>query len=288
MGLRYLLALSDLDPVARAVGERWGTRATVGQLADGTAVRGLDRGVGFVRRPGHHVLDEGLAALIPEALLAREAPIVFPSIHRSEQGVTCLTVHPLGNLGVEAEVGGLPGRLTPTAPRLMTDALRRLAEAGGPLGLTATFEATHHGPWLARPAFFAEIGFGDAPSPPADAVAALAAVLPALEEDPRDRVALGVGGGHYVPHLTELALERRWAFGHLVSRHGLARATRATLVEALALTPGAEGIVYARAADAEDPKIAGLGPRRRDNEAPRRSAGSTPSPATGASPPSGT
>jgi D-aminoacyl-tRNA deacylase len=148
-----------------------------------------------------------------------------------------------------------------------------LAEAGRTLGLPATYEATHHGPAADHPSFFVEIGFGRGDTPPADAVAALARLLPMLAEDPSDRIALGIGGGHYVPHLTELALDRRWAFGHLVSRHGFAAATRTILAEALEKTPGAEGIVFARTADAEDPKVDGLGRRLRESEAPQRDLG---------------
>ena len=288
MSLRYLLVLSELDPVARAVGERVGTPALVARLLDGSTVRALAEGVGIVRRPGHHVHDDALGSLVPPELLAQGAPLVFPSIHRSESGLACFTVHPLGNFGDEAEVGGLPGRLTPTAPRLMTDALRQLTRAGSAIQLGATFEATHHGPLLPQPAFFVEIGYGAEAAPPSGAVDRLVEVLPSLTEDTADRVVLGVGGGHYVPHLTELAQDRRWAFGHLVSRHALARSSRAVLAEALRLTPEADGILFARAADADDPKVEGLAPRVRESEAARRSTGATPDPTAGASRPSGT
>lgn len=270
---RYLLVASEADPVATAVLEHWGTPPATGEHLDGTAIRALTPDAWLLRRPGRHVNDEGLDARLPRALREARVPLVFPSIHRSESGVPCYTVHPLGNLGDAAEVGGAPGRLTPTAPRLMTDALRRLREAGRSLGLPATYEATHHGPFLGQPAFFAEIGFGPAEGPTPEAVAALSKVLLALAEEPGDRVALGIGGGHYVPHLTDLALTRAWAFGHLVSRHALARASREQLESALALTPGAEGIVYARALDAEEPKLRDLAPRLRETAAPRRTAG---------------
>lgn len=270
---RYLLVVSAADPVAVAVAEHWGTPAPTGHLVDGAPLRAVRPDVWMLKRPGRHIHDERLDLRLPADVLPEPAPMVFPSIHASESGRPCFTVHPLGNFGTEAEVGGAAGQLTPAAPRWMTDALRRLAEAGRAIGLSATFEATHHGPYLERPAFFAEIGFGDSSAPPPEAVRALAATLLELAEDPADRVALGVGGGHYVPHLTELALDRRWAFGHLVSRHALARATGEELRAALAKTRGAEGIVFARAADAEDPKVQGLARRLRETEAPRRGVG---------------
>jgi len=196
--------------------------------------------------------------------------LIFPSVHRSESGTPCFTVHPLGNPGADAEVGGRPSSLVPTEPRRMAAALRALAEEGERIGLSATYEATHHGPALETPAFFAEIGFGEAPGPPEPAVDVLARVLESLVEDPTDRVAVGAGGGHYVPHFTDLALHRRWAFGHLFSRHALERASGAIVREAVEKTPGAEGVLFARAADAADARWAGIGPRLRDGDAPRR------------------
>ena len=142
----------------------------------------------------------------------------------------------------------------------MTDALRRLAEGGRKLGLPATFEATHHGPELSLPAFFVEIGYGTEPEPSSDAVRLLSEMIPTIEPDPSDRVALAVGGGHYAPHFTDLAIRRRWAFGHIVSRHSLAELDRPTATQALQGTPEAEGILYARAADADHPAVRDFGP----------------------------
>jgi D-aminoacyl-tRNA deacylase len=154
----------------------------------------------------------------------------------------------------------------------MTGALRRLAEVAGSVGLSATFEATHHGPALAQPALFVEIGFAEDDAPPPDAVAALARVLFEFAEDPRDRIVVGAGGGHYAPHFTDLALSRRWAFGHIISKHALALASPATLRTALEKTPGAEGVLFHRAADAEGAAERGLGPRLSESEQPKRSA----------------
>jgi D-aminoacyl-tRNA deacylase len=270
---RYLLVLSDEDPVVTALLPHLGPPGPVESSASGVMVRRAAPGVQLVHRPGHHIFDEQLDRKLPEAVRAARIPLVFPSVHRSGQGVRSLTVHALGNFGPEAELGGEPGRLVPAAPRLMTDALRRLAEIAGPLGLRATFEATHHGPSLELPAFFVEIGYAEDPAPPADAVAALARILCDFAEDPRDRVAVGAGGGHYAPHFTDLALERRWAFGHIISKHSLAVAAPATLRSAMAMTPGAEGVLFHRAADAEEGPARELGPRLVERSQERRLGG---------------
>lgn len=265
MPREYVLVVSAMDPVARAVAERWQTSGSTEWHVDGSPIRMIGPGVYLLRRPGWHIHDEHLDRLLPVDLVARRPALVFPSIHRSERGVAALTVHPLGNVGPLSEVGGEPNRLVPTAPELMTSALRSLGEASESLGIPVTFEATHHGPALDLPAFFAEIGCSELEEPRADAVRALARTLSDIPSSEGDRVAVAVGGGHYAPHFTDLARKRRWAFGHILSRHALALADRAIAQSAYALTPGSEGIVFARAEDAENPIWAGVGPRLKDN-----------------------
>lgn len=267
-----VVVISDVDPVASAVAAEWGTLPPSDFRADDEPLRRVNERVLLLRRPGLHIHDEGVDRLLPEGLRAGRPTLIFPSIHRSERNVACLTVHPLGNPGPRAEVGGRPRTLVPTDPRRMASALRLLDEEGGNIGLRATYEATHHGPAVGLPAFFVEIGYGELPRPPLDAVRALARAIPMIDADLSDRVALGVGGGHYVPHFSDLALRRRWAFGHLLSRHALAEVDRPTAGDAYALSEGAEGVVFARAEDARHPVLEGLGPRLRDADAPPRPA----------------
>ncbi len=224
-------------------------------------------------RPGLHIHDERVDLRLPAELRGRHPTLIFPSIHRSEQNIECLTVHPLGNPGPNAEVGGRPRILAPTDPRRMTAALRGLDEVARGAQVAVTFESTHHGPEVELPAFFVEIGYGTAPHPPEEAVRILARVIPEIAPDPLDRVALGVGGGHYAPHFTDLARRRSWAFGHLISRHALEVLDAPTARAAWNGTPGVEGILYSRADDARLPALTGVGPRLRDGEAPARASG---------------
>ncbi|MGI0132525.1 MAG: D-aminoacyl-tRNA deacylase [Thermoplasmata archaeon] len=266
----YLIVLAESDPVATAVGEVWGVPSATGDFVEGTAIRRLSERSLLLRRPGPHVLDERLDAKLPERLRAARVPLVFPSIHRSGSGTPCFTVHPLGNPTASAELGGRPARLTPSEPRRMASALRALAERGTALGLDTTLEATHHGPLLDHPAFFVEIGFGDDVRPPPDAVVSLAMVLPELEPDPDDRIAVAIGGGHYAPHFTDLVLKRRWAIGHILSRHAIEAATHEVARAAWEGTPGAVGWLCARAADYAAGPWAEFGGRAREADAPRR------------------
>ncbi len=267
----YLVLVSAEDPVAARVSERWGTPEATGWVVDGAPIRRLGTASLLLRRPGRHIFDERVDLRLPAELQDRGVSLVFPSIHRSEQNVECLTVHPLGNPGPSAEVGGRPRTLVRTDPQRMANALRQLHEQARIVGLPATYEATHHGPEVALPAFFVEIGYGTAPAPSAEAVRILAGVIPEIVPDAGDRVALAVGGGHYAPHFTDLALRRTWAFGHLLSRHALGDLDAPTALAAWSGTPGAEGVLFARAEDSKLPALTGLGRRLRDGDAPLRS-----------------
>jgi D-aminoacyl-tRNA deacylase len=268
----YLVVASAEDPVSSRLLERWGTPDATGWAVDGVPIRRLSEHALLLRRRSLHIHDERMDLHLPAALRDGRVTLVFPSIHRSEQNVKCFAVHPLGNPGLTAEVGGRPRTLVPTDPRRMAAVLRRLHERGAEADLRTTYEATHHGPELGLPAFFVEVGYGTDSSPPEDAVRILAEVIPEIIPDPDDHVALGVGGGHYAPHFTDLALRRRWAFGHLLSRHVLGALDAATAWAALDASPEARGILYSRAEDAKLPVFERLAPRLRDNDAPKRAA----------------
>ncbi len=238
-----------------------------------------------LRRPGPHIYDERLDRSLPGEILRQRPTVVFPSVHRSESGIRCLTVHPIGNLGPSAELGGRPRTVVPTDPAAMSGILGRLAEEGARLGLPATYEATHHGPELELPACFVEIAVPEGARPePAEVAAVDRAVREGSSRD-GDLRALAVGGGHYAPRFTDLARGRRWAFGHIVPRHALPELDRATARAVLEGTPGAQGVLYARAADRGFPALEGLAPELRDAAAPRRGA---PAPATSGRSTSGT
>jgi D-tyrosyl-tRNA(Tyr) deacylase len=288
VGNAVLVVLSGTDPVASRVGERWGALPATGAIVDGVPIRKLADGVYSLRRAGPHVHDERLDLSLPPELVRRGLTLVFPSIHKSEQNVPCLTVHPLGNPGPRAEVGGRPRVLVPTDPLRMGWTLRALSARAAEEGLSATYEATHHGPELALPAFFVEIGFGLLPEPPTAAVRILADEIPRISVENGERIALAVGGGHYAPHFTDLAVRRRWSFGHIVSRHALAELDSSTARMAYEQTVGAEGIVYARAEDAGHRALRELGPRLRDGQAAGRAKGSEGGPTPDAWAASGT
>lgn len=158
---------------------------------------------------------------------------LFLSRHSAASGLTALTVHPIGNFGLETRVGGGPRTLAPPDPPAMTALLRALMTEAAPLGINATFEATHHGPRMDIPSLFVEVGSG-----PEDwenksycgavARAIILAYLPASLPPPGPG-SLGLGGGHYHPRHSDRARHAGEAFGHLIPAYALAGTDEATL-----------------------------------------------------------
>lgn len=179
----------------------------------------------------HHLYRDRLDETIAGHLGGPPEFLVYLSKHRSESGTPSLTVHPIGNLG-SADFGGVARTLVPAAARAMTAALRALRREAAGLRYNVTFEATHHGPYLATPTFYIEQGSTEREWADREAARAIARTL--LDLKPVDaRIAIGVGGGHYVPRHTDVALERRVAFGHLLPAYALPSVDEAMLAQAV-------------------------------------------------------
>jgi D-aminoacyl-tRNA deacylase len=106
------------------------------------------------------------------------------------------------------------------------------------------------------PTVFIEIGSTETqwndPAPARIIAAALREVVGAhrTEESYGDdqRVLVGVGGGHYAPRFTDVALSRLTAFGHMIPTYQIDAGTidDEMLSQALAKTPKASGVYFHR------------------------------------------
>jgi len=194
----------------------------------------------------HHLFVDDIDRKVRDALAVTPDAVAYVSMHRAASGQDSLTVHPIGNWGA-AEFGGRSGDVVPSAPGLMTDALRRVAVGARGGAYPVTFEATHHGPYLETPTFYIEVGTSAEAYADARAARILAAAVLAAS-DPGDPVALGVGGGHYVPRITDVALARRVSFGHLMPSYALEPANYAAIERAIDRTPDAKFVYFHRKA----------------------------------------
>ncbi|MDX1612388.1 MAG: D-aminoacyl-tRNA deacylase, partial [Candidatus Thermoplasmatota archaeon] len=180
--------------------------------------------------------------------------VIFLSRHKAASGNPSLTVHPIGNF-TQAPYGGQPGRVVPTHPGWMLGMLEHLKEHG-PDGYDVCYEATHHGPWLELPTCFLELGSTEEQW--ADEAAAGVLADAVLETEPAQApTVLWVGGGHYCPQVTDLALAGELMPGHIIPNWAIEGSiTDETLEEAVEATPGCQGYVLQRNATNGEQKVA--------------------------------
>ena len=171
----------------------------------------------------------------------------FLSKHAAKSGHPSLTVHPIGN-HTEAQYGGKPQELCPSSPRDMGALLRRLKHHAKAAGLphSITYESTHHGPSMSIPTWWVEIGsdaqwYGDRQS--GEVVARAINDVLAGEGKSTGPILVGVGGGHYVPRATDVALAGKADFGHFLPSHFVDETGgHDALARAIAATPGCTGV----------------------------------------------
>jgi D-tyrosyl-tRNA(Tyr) deacylase len=162
--------------------------------------------------------------------------VVFASRHRSRSGRKTLSVHPIGNYR-DADYGGRDETLVPSAPGLMHSALQGLYDHASMLDYDVCYEVTHHGPFLATPTFFIETGSTEREWRDMAACEAVAAALLNMHGDAAE-TAIGLGGGHYAPRFTDLALKEDVAFGHMIPDYQLPHLDEAMVQAAIDATAG--------------------------------------------------
>ena len=171
-----------------------------------------------------HEVDDSLNADSVDSLGLDVA--CFLSKHESVAKIASLTVHAEGNWNDRADAGGRPGKLSVAAPVEMRSVLssfysHEIAD------IKKTYEATHHGPLLNTPSFFAEIGGGRVSRGEAQAYAEAVyeAIIDAKDgKISYEKIAIGIGGGHYPMPFTKLAVDKGYAFAHIMPTYAFLNA----------------------------------------------------------------
>lgn len=207
----------------------------------------------MVTIPDKKIRHENIDSEVHEHLHIEPKIAIFLSRHRSKMGEPTLTVHPIGNFD-NAEFGGIPTTIVPSAPRMMTHLLRLISKHlhATDLPYKVCYEVTHHGPFVKIPTLFAEVGSTEIQwqqKEPASVIAAALLELLSLhhyEDDyPKDTpVLLGLGGGHYAPRFTDVALQKNVAFGHMIPTYKIdgGTITEDILEKTIQATPDVTGV----------------------------------------------
>lgn len=200
----------------------------------------------------HHIYENNIDDKVSKKLDVDPELIIFISKHASEAGINSLTVHPIGNIG-EAKFGGKEEKLVPASPHPMTNSLRVLKNKYLQNQVLddyqVSFEATHHGPYLETPTFYIEIGSDKKRWKDKEAGSVIANTVIETEYTSYNKdipVVICIGGGHYAPRFTDLALERKVAIGHMVPGWGLKYLTSRRLEDIVDNTPEAEFLYFDR------------------------------------------
>lgn len=151
--------------------------------------------------------------------------LIVLSPHRSEAELRSLTAHIPGNWD-RAEHGGQPRTLNIAFASMQKSILRKMHEKNAKygFGFNVNYEVDHHGPTIGKPIIFVEIGSSENEwKNPLAAKIAAEVVFEATSENETENgkpeTFFGVGGGHYAPKFTKLALEKGMAFGHMLPKY---------------------------------------------------------------------
>ena len=193
---------------------------------------------------GIHLDEDGIDGRVQSQLKRSFEVTIFASRHKAASKIPTLTVHPTGNYS-DADFGGLPGRLSPSSPQFMTQALRSLKTNAARLKYDVSFETTHHGPLTDGPAFYIEIGSYEELWHDEKAAAAIAQTILSLEE-PRYPGMVCVGGGHYAPRFTDVALSKKVAIGHMAANYALDALDDNMITQMMEKSAGANRVYFHR------------------------------------------
>ena len=187
-----------------------------------------------------HLYYDSLESEIKDAGLQID-DIIFLSKHSSVADIKSLTVHPEGNFQ-DAKLGGKERTLSMSSPMWMSSALRKLKDTYSGDSFEITFEATHHGPYLRTPSYYIEIGTTENEWSDPGALESVTEAVMHSESNSYENF-VGVGGGHYMPKITQYVYENSLNVGHMISKHNHDFITKEQVVESIEKTPNCKGFI---------------------------------------------
>lgn len=141
---------------------------------------------------------------------------IFASKHRSKENTKSFAIHPIGNWG-NAEFGGQEKKLCPSSAVLLKNLFSELSNTAKDSGYGLTMEATHHGPYVERPAVFCEIGSTEEEwNDKSNGQIMAKTIIEGLKNENQNyKIAVGIGGPHYCNNFNKVALRTGIALSHI-------------------------------------------------------------------------
>ena len=148
--------------------------------------------------------------------------LIFASKHRSKENTPSFAVHAIGNWN-EARLGGKEKMLCPSSAVLLKNMFIELNENAKNSGYEITLEATHHGPFVEKPAVFVEIGSTEKEWNEKDNGRIIAkTIMNAIKNENKTyKIAIGIGGPHYCSNFNKIALRTDIALSHICPKYAL-------------------------------------------------------------------
>ena len=186
-----------------------------------------------------HIYADGIDIIHEKETAETVDEVLVLSRHAAKSGLPSLTVHAIGvpgeiPHGEEGFAGGIKGIAVPPSPRFSA-IYSALREESSKSELADEFEVsletTHHGPVLTKPTLYLEIGSTESEWIRKDAAKVWAAVISRVlglsDKSPEGEwfgegdVMIGLGGGHYAPRHSDIAIRSGLPFGHLLANYAL-------------------------------------------------------------------
>ena len=164
--------------------------------------------------------------------------IIFPTKHKSDSLKKNLCVHNPGNWG-KADLGGKDATLPPSNASILKNTLLKLKELNN-LDYEVTGESTHHGPDIATPSLFIEIGSSTLQWKDEEAALIIAKTIESIIKNPQKtyKTAIGIGGGHYLPSFNKILERTDIALSYICPKYALEDLNEKVLSQAIDNTVG--------------------------------------------------
>ncbi|MBI2101389.1 hypothetical protein HYT53_02155 [Candidatus Woesearchaeota archaeon] len=163
--------------------------------------------------------------------------LIFASKHRSKENTPSFTAHPIGNFG-SADLGGREKTLCFSSAVLLKNLFAELNKAENKNNYEITLEATHHGPYVEKPAVFIEIGSTENEwDNPENGKIIAKAIINGLKNDNKNyKIAVGIGGPHYCSNFNKIMLRTNIAVSHICPKYNLEKLNEDLINQAIQKT----------------------------------------------------